>query len=64
VVQPASLALHAGEVLGIAGLIGSGRTELLRLIFGADRADKVRSSLATASSRIRSPRTPSRPASP
>ncbi|WDZ95249.1 sugar ABC transporter ATP-binding protein [Herbaspirillum sp. WKF16] len=40
VVQPASFALHAGEVLGIAGLIGSGRTELLRLIFGADRADQ------------------------
>ncbi|MFX5634517.1 ATP-binding cassette domain-containing protein, partial [Acinetobacter baumannii] len=40
VVQPASLALRAGEVLGIAGLIGSGRTELLRLIFGADRADQ------------------------
>ena len=30
--------LHAGEVLGIGGLIGSGRTELLRTIFGADQA--------------------------
>jgi ribose transport system ATP-binding protein len=39
VVQPASFDLRAGEILGIAGLIGSGRTELLRLIFGADRAD-------------------------
>jgi ribose transport system ATP-binding protein len=39
VVAPASFDLRAGEILGIAGLIGSGRTELLRLIFGADRAD-------------------------
>jgi len=33
-----SLELRAGEVLGIGGLIGSGRTELLRAIFGADLA--------------------------
>jgi ribose transport system ATP-binding protein len=39
VVRDASFDLHAGEVLGIAGLVGSGRTELLRLIFGADRKD-------------------------
>ncbi|MBI5669727.1 MAG: sugar ABC transporter ATP-binding protein [Chloroflexi bacterium] len=31
-----SFQLYAGEVLGIAGLIGSGRTELARAIFGAD----------------------------
>ena len=39
-VQDVSLELHAGEVFGIAGLVGSGRTELLRLLFGADRADR------------------------
>jgi len=39
-VQDVSLQLHAGELLGIAGLVGSGRTELLRLLFGADRADR------------------------
>ncbi|KAB8041204.1 sugar ABC transporter ATP-binding protein [Janthinobacterium aquaticum] len=39
VVHPTSFDLRAGEILGIAGLIGSGRTELLRLIFGADQAD-------------------------
>lgn len=38
-VQDASFTLHAGEVLGIAGLVGAGRTELLRLIAGVDGAD-------------------------
>ncbi len=32
----ASLTLHRGEVLGVAGLIGAGRTEMLRAIFGLD----------------------------
>ncbi len=35
--RSASFALHRGEVLGIAGLIGAGRTELLRSIFGLDK---------------------------
>ena len=35
-VRPCSFKLHRGEVLGIAGLVGSGRTELARLIYGAD----------------------------
>jgi ribose transport system ATP-binding protein len=39
VVREVSFDLHAGEVLGLAGLVGSGRTELLRLIDGADRRD-------------------------
>lgn len=38
-VRDVSFTLHAGEVLGIAGIVGSGRTELLRLIAGVDRAD-------------------------
>src|SRR5699024_9406036 len=31
--------VHAGEVLGIAGLVGAGRTEVLRAVFGADPYD-------------------------
>lgn len=34
--EPTSLTLHAGEVIGIAGLLGSGRSELVHAIFGAD----------------------------
>jgi ribose transport system ATP-binding protein len=34
--KQASLELHRGEVLGICGLVGSGRTEMLRSIFGLD----------------------------
>lgn len=34
-----SFSLRNGEVLGLAGLVGSGRTEIVRAIFGADRLD-------------------------
>ncbi|MEV4535264.1 sugar ABC transporter ATP-binding protein [Asanoa sp. NPDC049518] len=39
-IAPFSLAIHKGEVVGLAGLLGSGRTEVARLLFGADRADQ------------------------
>ena len=38
-IAPFDLALHRGEVVGLAGLLGSGRTEVARLLFGADRSD-------------------------
>jgi len=37
-VQNVSFDLHEGEVLGMAGLVGAGRTEIARLLFGADQA--------------------------
>jgi ribose transport system ATP-binding protein len=38
----ASFELHRGEILGIAGLIGSGRTEMVRALYGLDRASSGR----------------------
>lgn len=39
-VQPFNLTIHKGEVVGVAGLLGSGRTEMARIMFGADAADE------------------------
>jgi ribose transport system ATP-binding protein len=39
VLSDISFTLHAGEVLGISGLLGAGRTELARVVAGADRFD-------------------------
>jgi ribose transport system ATP-binding protein len=40
VFEGVSFELHRGEILGIAGLVGAGRTELMRALFGADPADR------------------------
>jgi len=55
-VKDVSFSLRAGEVLGIAGLIGSGRTELARAIFGADRMEAGSVSVAGGRVSIRTPR--------
>jgi ribose transport system ATP-binding protein len=39
-VRGVSLQVHAGEVVGLGGLVGSGRTELLNLIYGLDQPDE------------------------
>jgi monosaccharide-transporting ATPase len=38
-IEPFDLDLHVGEVLGIAGLLGSGRTEIAHLLFGVEKPD-------------------------
>ena len=38
-IEPTDLDVYDGEVVGFAGLLGSGRTELVRVIYGADRSD-------------------------
>lgn len=39
VVKDVSFAVHRGEILALTGLVGAGRTETIRLIFGADSPD-------------------------
>ncbi|MES0200549.1 sugar ABC transporter ATP-binding protein [Mesorhizobium sp. M0011] len=55
-VRNVSFNLHCGEVLGIAGLVGSGRTELLRLLAGADRATAGTIAIDGKAARFASPR--------
>jgi galactofuranose transport system ATP-binding protein len=50
------LELYDGEVIGLAGLLGSGRTELARLLFGADTADTGEVEIRSTRRRLRSPR--------
>ncbi|GAB5520534.1 MAG: ribose ABC transporter ATP-binding protein RbsA [Rhodothermales bacterium] len=53
---PVSFEIRSGEVVGLTGLVGAGRTELARLIFGADRATSGRVSLDGKPLTIHSPR--------
>ena len=56
VIQDINFSVRQGEVLGIAGLVGAGRTELARAIFGADPIDEGEISLNGNRVDIRSPR--------
>ena len=53
---PLDLALRPGEVVGLGGLLGSGRTETARLLFGIDPADSGRIEFKGKPARIDSPR--------
>ena len=52
---PASFQVRRGEIVGVAGLVGAGRTELVRAIFGADRAAHGRVQLNGKVGLVRSP---------
>lgn len=55
VLEDVSLSVRAGEVVGLAGLMGAGRTELARVIFGADPMDSGEIYVAGKKQRIRRP---------
>ncbi|MFD1152754.1 ATP-binding cassette domain-containing protein, partial [Saccharothrix hoggarensis] len=55
-VAPFDLEIRAGEVVGLAGLLGSGRTEVARLLFGADKADSGRVVVGGRQLRLTGPR--------
>ncbi|MGX7708712.1 sugar ABC transporter ATP-binding protein [Methylobacterium sp. Gmos1] len=55
-VAPFDLTLKRGEVVGLAGLLGSGRTETARLLFGAEVAQTGEARIDGAPTRLRTPR--------
>ncbi|WP_429251081.1 sugar ABC transporter ATP-binding protein [Paraburkholderia sp. GAS333] len=54
-VNDVSLAVHAGEAVGLAGLLGSGRTETMRLMFGADPLEQGSLSIGGEAVALKSP---------
>ncbi|WEK54204.1 MAG: sugar ABC transporter ATP-binding protein [Candidatus Cohnella colombiensis] len=55
-IEPFDLTIHSGEIVGLAGLLGSGRTEIARLLFGADHADTGQLQIAGDRGLMDSPR--------
>ena len=55
-VRDVSFHVRAGEVLGFAGLIGAGRTETMRIIFGADEPDSGKIFVGGTETRIHNPK--------
>jgi galactofuranose transport system ATP-binding protein len=55
-IEPMDVDVYDGEVVGLAGLLGSGRTELARLIYGADRADQGTTEVRGKPARLTTPR--------
>jgi ribose transport system ATP-binding protein len=53
--KDASFSLRRGEIVGVAGLVGSGRTDLARAVFGADQLDGGEIHIQGQVVRIRSP---------
>ena len=56
VINNVDLTLHRGEVLGIAGLMGAGRTELVRALYGADNLDSGELEISGSVAHLISPR--------
>lgn len=56
VINNVSFSLHAGEVLGFAGLVGAGRTEIVRAICGADYSDSGEIIIDGKVAQIRNPK--------
>ena len=54
--RPASLTLYEGEILGLAGMVGAGRTEVARALFGADALCSGKILLRDALIQLRSPK--------
>lgn len=55
-IKGASLSVRAGEIVGLGGLVGAGRTELVRMIFGAERAKSGKIFVHGKERQMKSPR--------